>query len=77
MLQPITVKRVATSGSLNITSNVNSANITDLEQGTRYEVLLSAYTAGFILGPPSSIFIDTLSYSMLLFVSFCHHMVIV
>ncbi|XP_065913515.1 uncharacterized protein [Dysidea avara] len=61
--QPITVKRVATSGSLNITSNVNSANITDLEQGTRYEVLLSAYTAGFILGPPSSIFIDTLSYT--------------
>jgi len=64
MLQRVTVKRNVDSGNINVTSNLNSANITDLVQGSRYEISLSAYTDGFVLGPPSSVIINTPSYSM-------------
>jgi len=64
MLQRVTAKRNVDSGNINVTSNSNSANLTDLVQGSRYEISLSAYTDGFVLGPPSSVTINTPSYSM-------------
>ena len=64
MLQRVTAKRNVDSGNINVTSNSNSANLTDLVQGSSYEISLSAYTDGFVLGPPSSVTINTPSYSM-------------
>lgn len=38
-----------------------SVNITDLQQGSRYDVMVSPYIEGFQLGPPTTIIINTLS----------------
>lgn len=57
--KPIGLKRVAVSGSVNITGNASSANLTNLEEGTHYDVTVSPYIGGFQLGPPTNIIINT------------------
>ena len=53
------MKRVAVSGSVNVTGDVSSANVTNLEEGTQYDVTVSPYIGGFQLGPPTNIIINT------------------
>jgi len=50
-------------GGINVTTNANFVNITNLVQGSIYEVLIAAYTAGFMVGPPSFLGFNT-SFSM-------------
>jgi len=57
---------VAVSGSVNITSNASSANLTNLEQDTQYDVSVSPYIEGFQLGPPTNIIINTPSLGNLM-----------
>lgn len=52
---------MAVSGNLNLTSNASSANLTNLEQDTQYDVTVSPYIDGFQLGPPTNIIINTSS----------------
>lgn len=58
------MKRVAVSGSINITGNASSANLTNLEEGTQYDVTVSAYIEGFQLGPPTNLIINTFPLGM-------------
>lgn len=57
--KPIGLKRVAVRGSVNVTSGMSSVNISNLEEGTRYDITISPYIGGFQLGPPTSIIINT------------------
>ena len=45
----------------NLTSDASSANLTNLEQDTQYDVTVSPYIEGFQLGPPTNIIVNTSS----------------
>ena len=56
------MKRVAADdNAINVTSGMaTSVNITGLQQGNQYNVMVSPYIEGFRLGPPTTVTINTL-----------------
>ena len=52
---------VADDNAINVTSGTaTSVNITGLQQGNQYNVMVSPYIEGFQLGPPTTVTINTL-----------------
>ena len=71
-VQLIGTKSVAVEGdAINITNGtMTSVNITGLQQGSQYEVMVSPYIEGFQLGPPTTIAINTLQLGR---INFLHY----